>query len=63
MEEFFSGALFGKLWQNAARAILLPLVCFVVFKLGGGFISLVVIVAFGGTDINENHSPMALAIA
>ncbi|KAG0364694.1 hypothetical protein BGZ54_007262 [Gamsiella multidivaricata] len=49
MEEFASSALFGAFWQNAAAVITLPVVCYVVFKLGGGFVSLILIIAFGAT--------------
>jgi hypothetical protein len=50
MEEFASSALFGAFWQNAVVVIVVPIVCFIVFKLGGGFISLIMIIAFGGKD-------------
>ncbi|KAG9323188.1 hypothetical protein KVV02_001819 [Mortierella alpina] len=49
MEEFASSALFGAFWHNAAAVIAIPVVCFVIFKLGGGFVSLVLIIAFGAT--------------
>ncbi|KAH7038720.1 C2 domain-containing protein [Linnemannia elongata] len=49
MEEFASSALFGSFWHNAAAIITIPMVCFVVFKLGGGFVSLILIIAFGAT--------------
>ncbi|KAG0048154.1 hypothetical protein BGZ83_006833 [Gryganskiella cystojenkinii] len=49
MEEFASSTLFGAFWQNAAAMLVIPVVCYVVFKLGGGFISLVWIIAFGAT--------------
>lgn len=52
MEEFASSALFGAFWHNAAAVIIIPAVCFVIFKLGGGFVSLVLIIAFGGKDGN-----------
>ncbi|KAG0287267.1 hypothetical protein BGZ96_008807 [Linnemannia gamsii] len=49
MEEFASSALFGAFWHNAAAISIIPVVCFVVFKLGGGFVSLILIIAFGAT--------------
>ncbi|KAG0049221.1 hypothetical protein BGZ83_005948 [Gryganskiella cystojenkinii] len=49
MDEFASSALFGAFWQNAVVVIVVPIVCFIVFKLGGGFVSLVLIIAFGAT--------------
>ncbi|KAI1312622.1 hypothetical protein EDD11_002931 [Mortierella claussenii] len=49
MEEFASSALFGAFWHNAAALIVIPIICYAVFKLGGGFVSLVLIVAFGAT--------------
>ncbi|KAG0366577.1 hypothetical protein BGX24_003638, partial [Mortierella sp. AD032] len=49
MEEFASSALFGAFWHNAAAIITIPAVCYVVFKLGGGFVSLILIIAFGAT--------------
>ncbi|KAG0276381.1 hypothetical protein BGZ95_007606 [Linnemannia exigua] len=49
MEEFASSALFGAFWHNAAAIITVPVVCYVVFKLGGGFVSLILIIAFGAT--------------
>ncbi|KAF9093700.1 hypothetical protein BGX27_001575 [Mortierella sp. AM989] len=49
MEEFASSALFGAFWHNAAAMITIPAICFVVFKFGGGFVSLILIVAFGAT--------------
>ncbi|KAF9136926.1 hypothetical protein BG015_002947 [Linnemannia schmuckeri] len=49
MEEFASSALFGSFWHNAAAIIIIPIVCFIVFKLGGGFVSLILIIAFGAT--------------
>ncbi|KAI7818249.1 C2 domain-containing protein [Gamsiella multidivaricata] len=49
MEEFASSALFGAFWHNAAALFVIPVVCFAVFKLGGGFVSLVLIIAFGAT--------------
>ncbi|KAG0205878.1 hypothetical protein BGX28_002568 [Mortierella sp. GBA30] len=49
MEEFASSALFGSFWHNAVAMIVIPVVCYVVFKLGGGFISLILIIAFGAT--------------
>ncbi|KAF9136032.1 hypothetical protein BGW39_007995 [Mortierella sp. 14UC] len=49
MEEFASSALFGSFWHNAAAVIIIPIVCFVVFKFGGGFVSLILIIAFGAT--------------
>ncbi|KAF9024878.1 hypothetical protein BGZ52_010146 [Haplosporangium bisporale] len=49
MEEFASSALFGAFWQNAAAVIVIPVVCFVVFKLGGGVVSMILIIAFGAT--------------
>lgn len=50
MEEFASSALFGAFWQNAAAMIIIPTLCFIVFKLGGSFVSLVWIIAFGGKN-------------
>jgi len=50
MEEFASSALFGAFWQNAAAMVIIPALCFVVFKLGGSFVSLVWIIAFGGKN-------------
>ncbi|KAF9087024.1 hypothetical protein BGX23_008408 [Mortierella sp. AD031] len=49
MEEFASSALFGAFWHNAGALFVIPVVCFVVFKLGGGFVSLILIIAFGAT--------------
>ncbi|KAF9898534.1 hypothetical protein BX616_003900, partial [Lobosporangium transversale] len=49
MEEFASSALFGAFWHNAAALVVIPIVCYVVFKLGGGFVSLILIIAFGAT--------------
>ncbi|KAF9331752.1 hypothetical protein BG006_005409 [Podila minutissima] len=49
MEEFASSVLFGAFWHNAAAVIVIPVVCFVVFKLGGGFVSMILIIAFGAT--------------
>ncbi|KAG0247754.1 hypothetical protein BG011_000965, partial [Mortierella polycephala] len=49
MDEFASSALFGAFWHNAAALFVIPTVCYVVFKLGGGFVSLVLIIAFGAT--------------
>ncbi|KAI1318055.1 hypothetical protein EDD11_007289 [Mortierella claussenii] len=49
MDEFVSSALYGAFWQDAAVVILLPIVCFVVFKLGGGLVSLILIISFGAT--------------
>lgn len=48
MDEFASSALFGAFWHNAAAVIVIPIVSFVVFKFGGGFVSLILIIAFGG---------------
>ena len=50
MEEFASSALFGAFWQNAVAMIVVPIVCYIVFKLGGGFVSLILIIAFGGKE-------------
>ncbi|ORZ17605.1 C2 domain-containing protein [Lobosporangium transversale] len=49
MDEFASSALYGAFWHNAAVVIILPIVCFIVFKLGGGLVSLILIIAFGAT--------------
>ncbi|KAF9377648.1 hypothetical protein CPB97_010032 [Podila verticillata] len=49
MDEFASSALFGAFWHNAAAVIVIPIVSFVVFKFGGGFVSLILIIAFGAT--------------
>ncbi|KAF8954418.1 hypothetical protein BGZ46_002921, partial [Entomortierella lignicola] len=49
MEEFASSALFGAFWHNAAAMFTIPAVCFLVFKFGGGFVSLIIIIAFGAT--------------
>ncbi|KAF9911494.1 hypothetical protein EC991_003296 [Linnemannia zychae] len=49
MEEFASSALFGAFWHNAAAIIIIPIACFAIFKLGGGFVSLILIIAFGAT--------------
>ncbi|KAG0225086.1 hypothetical protein BGW42_004685 [Actinomortierella wolfii] len=49
MEEFASSALFGSFWHNAGAMIVIPIVCYIVFKLGGGFVSLILIIAFGAT--------------
>ncbi|KAG0261024.1 hypothetical protein BG011_001443 [Mortierella polycephala] len=49
MEEFASSALFGAFWHNAVAMFVVPVVCYIVFKLGGGFVSLVLIIAFGAT--------------
>ncbi|KAI8606538.1 C2 domain-containing protein [Dissophora ornata] len=49
MEEFASSALFGAFWHNAAALFVIPVACYVVFKLGGGFVSLILIIAFGAT--------------
>lgn len=55
MEEFASSALFGAFWQNAAAVIVIPVVCFVVFKLGGGVVSMILIIAFGGEKDKESR--------
>ncbi|KAF9990464.1 hypothetical protein BGZ75_001644 [Mortierella antarctica] len=49
MDEFASSALYGAFWHNAVAMFVIPLVCFIVFKLGGGFVSLILIIAFGAT--------------
>ncbi|KAF9097270.1 hypothetical protein BGX23_009389 [Mortierella sp. AD031] len=49
MDEFASSALFGAFWHNAVAVIVIPIVCFVCFKLGGGFVTLILIIAFGST--------------
>ncbi|KAF9357954.1 hypothetical protein BGX26_002746 [Mortierella sp. AD094] len=49
MEEFASSALFGAFWHNAAAMFTIPAVCYVVFKFGGGFVSLILIIAFAAT--------------
>ncbi|KAF9306138.1 hypothetical protein BGZ74_007485 [Mortierella antarctica] len=49
LEEFASSALLGAFWHNAAALVVIPIVCFVVFKFGGGFVSLILIIAFGAT--------------
>ncbi|KAF9160081.1 hypothetical protein DFQ26_005899 [Actinomortierella ambigua] len=49
MDEFASSAMYGAFWHNAAAMFLIPVVCFIVFKLGGGFVSLILIIAFGAT--------------
>ncbi|KAG0019486.1 hypothetical protein BGZ80_005755 [Entomortierella chlamydospora] len=49
MEEFASSALFGAFWRNAAVMFTIPVVCYVFFKFGGGFVSLILIIAFGAT--------------
>ncbi|KAG0026838.1 hypothetical protein BGZ81_006066 [Podila clonocystis] len=49
LEEFTSSALLGAFWHNAAAVIVIPIVCFIIFKFGGGFVSLVLIIAFGAT--------------
>ncbi|KAF9322332.1 hypothetical protein BG003_000002 [Podila horticola] len=49
LEEFASSALFGAFWHNAAAVVVIPIVCFIVFKFGGSFVSLVLIIAFGAT--------------
>ena len=54
MEEFASSALFGAFWQNAAVLVVIPIVCFICFKLGGGFVTLILIIAFG---CKWNESP------
>lgn len=48
MDEFAGSALFGAVWHNAAALIVIPVVCYIVFKLGGGLVSLILIIAFGG---------------
>lgn len=50
MEDFARSVLYGSFWSSAAVAFTIPVVCYVFFKLGGGFISLVLIIAFAGTD-------------
>ncbi|KAG0317690.1 hypothetical protein BGZ99_006155 [Dissophora globulifera] len=50
LDDFASSALYGAFWQNAAAVIIIPIVSYVVFKLGGGFVSLILIIAFGGKD-------------
>lgn len=52
MDEFASSALFGAFWHNAAAVVVIPIVCFIVFKFGGGFVSLVLIIAFGGESFS-----------
>ncbi|KAF9578887.1 hypothetical protein BGW38_005096, partial [Lunasporangiospora selenospora] len=47
MDEFASSALYGAFWHNASAVVVIPVVCFIVFKLGGGFVSLILIIAFG----------------
>lgn len=47
MEEFASSALFGAFWHNAVALVVIPIVCFICFKLGGGFVTLILIIAFG----------------
>ncbi|KAF9326296.1 hypothetical protein BG006_010275, partial [Podila minutissima] len=47
LEEFASSALLGAFWHNAAALVVIPIVCFIVFKFGGGFVSLILIIAFG----------------
>ncbi|KAH7050930.1 C2 domain-containing protein [Linnemannia elongata] len=49
MEEFASSALFGAFWHNAVALVVIPIVCFICFKLGGGFVTLILIIAFGST--------------
>ncbi|KAG0338986.1 hypothetical protein BG004_006986 [Podila humilis] len=49
MEEFASSALFGAFWHNAAAMAVIPVVCYIVFKLGGGLVSMILIIAFGTT--------------
>jgi hypothetical protein len=48
MDEFAGTAMFGEVWHNAAALVVIPVVCYVVFKLGGGLVSLIVIMAAGG---------------
>lgn len=55
MEEFASSALFGAFWHNAAAVVVIPVVCFVVFKLGGGVISMILIIAFGGEKVKKSR--------
>lgn len=47
MDEFASSALFGAFWHNAVALVVIPIVCFICFKLGGGFVTLILIIAFG----------------
>ncbi|KAF9436033.1 hypothetical protein BGZ76_004991 [Entomortierella beljakovae] len=49
MEDFASSAFFGSFWHNAAALFVIPIICFFTFKIGGGFVSLVLIIAFGAT--------------
>ncbi|KAF9199830.1 hypothetical protein BGZ49_010006 [Haplosporangium sp. Z 27] len=49
MEEFASSVLFGSFWHNAAAVIIIPIVCYISFKLGGGMVTLILIIAFGAT--------------
>ncbi|KAF9928845.1 hypothetical protein FBU30_002054, partial [Linnemannia zychae] len=49
MEEFASSALYGSFWHNAAALVVIPVVCYICFKLGAGFVTLVIIIAFGST--------------
>ncbi|KAG0347914.1 hypothetical protein BG004_006563 [Podila humilis] len=49
LEEFASSALFGAFWHNAVVVVVIPIVCYIIFKLGGGFVSLILIIAFGAT--------------
>ncbi|KAK3814034.1 MAG: C2 domain-containing protein [Benniella sp.] len=49
MDEFAGTAMFGEVWHNAAALVVIPVVCYVVFKLGGGLVSLIVIMAAGAT--------------
>lgn len=49
MDDFARSALFSSFWSNAAVTFTIPLVCFIAFKLGGGFVSLILIIAFGAT--------------
>ncbi|KAF9183722.1 hypothetical protein BGZ51_003826 [Haplosporangium sp. Z 767] len=49
MDEFASSALFGSFWHNAVAMFVIPVICYIVFKLGGGFVSLILIIAFGAT--------------
>ncbi|KAF9977162.1 hypothetical protein BGZ73_006833 [Actinomortierella ambigua] len=49
MDEFASSVMYGSFWHNAAALFVIPVVCYIVFKLGGGFVSLILIIAFGAT--------------
>lgn len=49
MEDFARSALFSSFWTSAAVTFTIPAICYIAFKLGGGFISLILIIAFGGT--------------